>query len=46
GPARARAIIGWREENGRFRNFRDLMEVPGIGPALVSKLRSLTVIRP
>ena len=46
GPVRAGAIVRWREENGRFRNFRDLLEVPGIGPAMVSKLRSLTVIRP
>lgn len=46
GPTRARAIVRWREENGRYRNFQDLLEVPGIGPAMVSKLRSLTVIRP
>jgi competence protein ComEA len=46
GPVRARAIIRWREEHGRFRNFPDLSEVPGVGPATVWKLRSLVVIRP
>lgn len=46
GPARARAIIRWREEHGRFRNFRDLSEVSGVGSATVRKLRSLVVIRP
>ncbi|NIR46565.1 MAG: hypothetical protein GWN99_19145 [Gemmatimonadetes bacterium] len=46
GPVRARAIVRWREARGPFRNFEDLLEVPGIGPATVARLRSLSVVRP
>ena len=33
GPVVAAAIIGEREQNGGFRDARDLLRVPGIGPA-------------
>ncbi len=46
GPARAQAIVRWRDEKGPFRNFQDLTKVPGIGPATASRLRSRVVIRP
>jgi competence protein ComEA len=46
GPARAQAIVRWRDENGPFRNFQDLSKVPGIGPATVARLRSRIVVRP
>lgn len=39
GPAIAAAIIGWREEHGRFAVPEDLMEVPGIGPVKMGALR-------
>lgn len=29
----ARRVVAWREENGPFRNRRDLLKVSGIGPA-------------
>lgn len=38
GPARAKAIIEWREE-APFESADDLTEVPGIGPSLVDELR-------
>ncbi len=41
GPATATAIITWRDENGRFRRVDDLLEVPGIGPARLERLRPL-----
>lgn len=41
GPATASAIIAWREENGGFRRVDDLLEVPGIGPARLERLRPL-----
>jgi len=41
GPATATAIIAWRDENGRFRRVDDLLEVPGIGPARLERLRPL-----
>ena len=39
GPATAAAIIAWRQENGGFRRVEDLLEVPGIGPARLERLR-------
>jgi competence protein ComEA len=39
GPATAAAIIAWRDENGGFRRVDDLLEVPGIGPARLERLR-------
>lgn len=41
GPATATAIITWRDENGGFRRVEDLLEVPGIGPARLERLRPL-----
>ena len=41
GPATAAAIITWRDENGGFRRVDDLLEVPGIGPARLERLRPL-----
>jgi uncharacterized protein len=31
GPARAAAIVEWREKRGPFRSRRQLLEVPGVG---------------
>jgi len=39
GPATAKAIIAWREENGRFRSVDDLLDVSGIGKATLAKFR-------
>lgn len=39
GPATAAAIVTWRQENGGFRHVDDLLEVPGIGPARLERLR-------
>lgn len=38
GPERARRIVEWRDRNGPFRSFPDLMRVSGIGPATVEGL--------
>jgi competence protein ComEA len=46
GPSRAQAVVRWRAEHGSFRNLEDLLEVPGIGPATLERLRSLVVVRP
>lgn len=32
GEETARKIVRWREENGRFADHEDVMNVPGIGP--------------
>ena len=39
GPARAAAIVRWRETHGPFRRAEDLLAVPGIGPGTVERLR-------
>lgn len=45
GPARARAIVAYREAHGSFASADDLAKVPGIGPATVAKLRPLLDVR-
>ena len=46
GPARADAIVRWREEHGRFRRVEDLLQVPGVGPATLERLRPLITAGP
>jgi competence protein ComEA len=41
GPALAGAILRHREANGPFRSMDDLDNVPGIGPAMMTKLAGL-----
>lgn len=35
GPAKARAIVTYREENGPFEVVNDLLKVQGIGPKVL-----------
>jgi competence protein ComEA len=39
GPATAQAILDYRKQHGRFRSVQDLLQVEGIGPAKLEKLR-------
>jgi len=39
GPARARAIVSYREANGPFHAVQELARVPGIGPAALNRLQ-------
>ncbi|MGV0835172.1 ComEA family DNA-binding protein [Mycolicibacterium thermoresistibile] len=39
GPVTAAAIVAWRDSNGRFDSVDQLLEVDGIGPARLDKLR-------
>lgn len=38
GPERARQIVAWREQNGPFRSYQELMQVSGIGSRTVQGL--------
>lgn len=45
GPARARAIVAYRQGNGPFASVEDLEKVPGITRRLVRQLASQVAIR-
>lgn len=44
GPAKAKAIVEYREKNGAFKSVDDLTKVPGIKSATVDKLRSQATV--
>ena len=37
GPAKAEAIIKYRDENGPIKSLQQLTEVKGLGPAILEK---------
>lgn len=39
GPAKAEAIVRYREDQGAFNNLEALQQVPGIGPTLLERMR-------
>jgi competence protein ComEA len=45
GPALAGRILAERERRGRFRSVDELLEVRGIGPATLERLRERVVVR-
>ncbi|MDZ7925299.1 MAG: ComEA family DNA-binding protein [Marinagarivorans sp.] len=40
GPAKAAAIVQWRDTNGRFTSVEQLLEIKGIGEATLNKNRA------
>jgi competence protein ComEA len=44
GPARAEAIVAWRETNGPFKSPDDLVMVQGIGERVLEDNRALLVV--
>jgi competence ComEA-like helix-hairpin-helix protein len=45
GPAKAAAILQYREQHGPFTTIEELGRVPGVGPALLSSLRPRLSVR-
>lgn len=39
GPAKAEAIVSYREQNGKFKELKDLLKIKGIGAATLDKNR-------
>ena len=39
GPAKAKAIVEYRAQNGAFKSVDELKKVKGIGPAVLAKLK-------
>ncbi len=46
GPAKAKAIVQYREKNGQFKNVDALAEVKGFGKASVAKLKTELTVEP
>lgn len=46
GPARARAIVAYRQVNGPFRAVQELSRVPGVGPAALARLQDRVRVGP
>ena len=44
GPAKAQAIVDYREEFGAFTQIQDVTRVPGIGEATLDQIRSLITL--
>lgn len=44
GPVKAQAIIDYRAQNGRFSCIDDIVNVPGIGPKTLEKLRDVITV--
>lgn len=45
GPAKARAIVAYREAHGPFASMQSLSAVPGIGPSLMAKIAVAAEVR-
>lgn len=46
GPAKAQAIVAYREQNGPFATVDQLIEVKGIGEKLLAKNRENLITKP
>ena len=44
GESRAKAILKYRKEHGRFSKVEELLQVPGIGDALYQQIQDLVTV--
>ena len=45
GPAKAKAIIDYREKNGSFQQIEDIQKISGFGAKTFEKLEELITVR-
>lgn len=45
GEVKAQAIVDFRNHNGEFHSFQDLLYVPGIGQALLAQIQDLITLK-
>ncbi|WP_161568270.1 helix-hairpin-helix domain-containing protein [Anaerobacillus alkaliphilus] len=45
GPAKASAIVTYREEAGKFKSIEDVVNVPGIGAKTLEKIAEFIVVK-
>lgn len=46
GPAKARAIVEYRNQHGQFKSVEEIKNVKGIGEGIFSKLKSEASVAP
>jgi len=44
GPAKAQAIVQYREQHGPFESVDSLVNVKGIGPGILAKIKALVIV--
>lgn len=44
GPAKAQAIVQYREQHGPFQSVDSLVNVKGIGPGILAKIQALVIV--
>ncbi|WP_282919600.1 helix-hairpin-helix domain-containing protein [Ignavigranum ruoffiae] len=45
GPAKAQAIVSFREENGAFESIESIKDVPGIGLKIFENIKAMIVVK-
>jgi competence protein ComEA len=46
GPAKAEAIIKYRDEHGSFKSVDELLNIKGIGPKILENIKGQVEVKP
>ncbi|MFW5891174.1 MAG: helix-hairpin-helix domain-containing protein [Halanaerobiales bacterium] len=44
GPSKAESIVKYRDNNGKFKSIEQLLDVPGIGPSTLEKIKDELIL--